>query len=158
MSREIKFRAWDKEDSRMIVHEQELIPLKVCSLGVLRLDPHYANNLWEIMPIDRFHIMQFTGLLDKNGKEIYEGDIGEIRTHSGRIERFTVEWGIHRRKMKSGWTVDIPAFAFMVDGKPTFPIVENYQNGHDLDIITVIGNIYENPDLLTRLASDAATI
>lgn len=88
---------------------------------------------------------QYINLKDKNGKEIYNGDIGEVKTDSGRIERLTVDWGIHRRDMKSGFTVDIPSFAFIVDGFPSFPIVNNYLNGHDLDIIEIIGNTYQLP-------------
>lgn len=94
---------------------------------------------------------QYTGLKDKNGKEIYEGDILEIKTQSGMVEKFIVEWGIHRRDMKSGWAVDIPSFAFVSEEKfPTFPIANNYLNGHDFDIIEVIGNIHETPHLLPQ--------
>lgn len=93
--------------------------------------------------------MQFIGLKDKHEKEIYELDILKIKTQSGRVEYFIVKWGIHRRDMKSGWTVDIPSFSFVsAEGFPTFPIANNYLNGHDLDIIEVLGNIYENPELL----------
>jgi len=63
-------------------------------------------------------------------------------------ELFVVEWGIHRREMKTGWTVDIPSFCFKIYDFPSFPIVNNYANKHDLDIIEIIGNIYENSDLL----------
>lgn len=91
---------------------------------------------------------QFIGLQDKNKVDIYEGDIGEIKTQSGRIERFIVKWGIHRREMKSGWTTDIPGFCFEIDGFPSFPIAENYVNGHDLDIIAIIGSIHTHPELL----------
>ena len=41
--REIKFRAWVKDDKRMIVHEQEFIPLKVTSIGVFRLSPTHED-------------------------------------------------------------------------------------------------------------------
>ena len=91
-------------------------------------------------------IGQFTGLLDKNGKKIFEGDVLQLKTMNGRIERFKVVYAIHRREMKSGWTVAIPSFAFVSsDNFPSFPIVKNYLSGHDLDIIEVSGNIHDNP-------------
>lgn len=70
-----KYRAWDKQDNRMIVHEQDFIPLKVCSLGVLRLDATHENDLWNIMPIERFELMKCTDIQDRNGVNIHVGDI-----------------------------------------------------------------------------------
>jgi len=99
----------------------------------------------------KFILMQYIGLSDKNNKRIYEGDIGEVKTEQGRLERFIVEWGIHRREMASGWTVDIPSFAFMIGMFPSFPIVDNYVNGHDLDIIEIVGNIFQTPELIPHI-------
>lgn len=156
MKREIKFRAWDgkqmllPKDIYGDVRDEILIDLS----GGLFYFKEESNGNWAPSTLEAYQrrdyiLMQFAGLKDKNGKDIYEGDIGEIKTKSGRIERFTVEWGVHRRDMSSGWTVDIPSFAFMVNGKATFPISDNYLNGHDLDIIEIIGNIFSNPELLT---------
>lgn len=142
MKREIKFRAWDGNQ----MYEPFTLQMGLSMTETaLRLKPPG----WLFSEKNTY--MQFTGLLDKNGKEIYEGDIVQIKTQSGRVENFTVEYGIHRRDMKSGWTVDIPGFSFVNSEKfPTFPIVKNYLNGHDLEIIEVIGNIYENPNLINQ--------
>ena len=74
MEREFKFRAWDKQDKRMITDKQEFIPLIVTSHGILRLNPHHKESFYEIIPIERFDIMQFTGFNDIFGIDIYEGD------------------------------------------------------------------------------------
>lgn len=146
--REIKFRVWNPGGSNMLydidnvfecLKQQIKFDNSMPDRGFIAAYDHKGDGMeW----------MQFTGLKDKKEKEIYDGDILEIRTESGRIERFKVEWGIHRREMKSGYTVDIPSFAFVSDdGTATFPIVNNYVNGHDLNIIEIIGNIHENPEL-----------
>lgn len=95
-------------------------------------------------------IGEYIGLKDKNNKDIYEGDIGEVIGENGSIIRFIVKWGIHRREMSSGQVVDIPSFCFDVQGFSSFPIVENYKKMHDLDMIEIIGTTYDNPELLEK--------
>lgn len=104
--------------------------------------------LCEIIPET---ICQYIGMKDRNGKQIFDGDIGKIKTNSGRVDTFLVKWGIHRRKMASGWEVDIPGFCFFIDNFSSFPIAVNYQNGHDLDIIEIIGSFHDNPELIQSL-------
>ena len=137
-NRTIKFRVWSTWELKMIIDD---VP------NYMSINQGGGVNSFNGIKDDI--VMQFTGLLDKNRKEIYVGDILQVQTQNGRIENYTVVWGIHRREMKSGWTVDIPSFSFVnSDSFPAFPIVNNYLNGHDLEIIEVIGNIYENPELL----------
>jgi uncharacterized phage protein (TIGR01671 family) len=93
---------------------------------------------------------QFTGLHDKNGNEIYEGDIIQLVDDSGETIIVVCEFGTARREIY-GNVVDIIGFYFkrLCDGKKTFPIVCNYAGKHDTEIFEIVGNIYENPELLT---------
>ncbi len=106
--RDLKFRAWDNYNKRMIIE-----PFKITTFlnGVVEL--HTTNYLkrWDAL-------MQYTGLKDKNGKEIYEGDIVKAVFNSS-IHR--VEW----RNDQSQWSIG------------------------GFGQWEVIGNIYENPELLT---------
>jgi len=74
-----------------------------------------------------YHVMQFTGLKDKNDKEIYEGDLiklGEI--YGNKI--IYVEWNN-----------DLACYT--MNGKASFDICESHHG-------EIVGNIYENPELL----------
>jgi len=64
--RQIKFRFWSVKDKKMIYHP----------------DVFSSNDLIEE---DGWKVMQFTGLLDKNGKEIFEGDILKGKEHNNEV-------------------------------------------------------------------------
>lgn len=129
MSREIKFRAWSKACEEMVEDSG------------YKCDP------------DLYEVMQYTGLKDKAGKEIYEGDILELINADGKQITVTCEFGNFERELRNFMGTihycQITGFAFLIKQRyATFPIVKNYLGVNDLEIMTVIGNIYENPNLL----------
>jgi len=116
--REIKFRAWDKEQKKMsffvgIFHD----------LSIFNTNNNPKN----------FELMQFTGLKDKNGKEIYEGDIVEFIGHKNRVVSWTPDDHHY-----AGW--------YAIGGIRSLPIY----SGKEPNTIEVIGNIYENPELISK--------
>ena len=115
--REIKFRAWDKKDKEMFYQT-----------GINKnwediLD--FLNELWEFVnkceDTEKFELMQFVGLKDKNGKEIYEGDV---------VKNFSFV-------SNSTWTLTINDIVY-----------DNHKIARDEKDREVIGNKFEHPELL----------
>ena len=135
MKRIYKFRAWDKTDKRMIVDEQDFIPLLVTNKGVFRLNPHYEFDLYNPMDNDRFELMQFTGLKDKNGVEIYEGDICT----------FTNPYNKQEYKRIVRYCTLLACFGLYTDMETVYDYESDWLK---IINIQVIGDIYSNPELL----------
>lgn len=124
-----KFRAYDSSSYKRMYQPDELM----CGNGdIWIIDEESCDNEWIVN--NDLHLMQSTGLFDKNGTEIFEGDILADVDESG--DELVYLYVIYK------------------DGK--FMAVENEERGYSADLVdcttyhSVVGNIYENAELLGR--------
>lgn len=135
--REIKFRAWDRQEKIMIAigfhvfGEVHAFAAIECHCHETRRDKDTLERLNDI------EVMQFTGLKDKNGKEIYEGDI--IRAYQS--DGSQVLHSISYSNEEARFIVSCIGYGNLSGGFDKRWIEEFGKE--------IIGNIYENPELLT---------
>ncbi|MCI4463727.1 MAG: hypothetical protein JHC30_06120 [Caldisericum sp.] len=125
--REIKFRAWIVKENKMVT---------VYKLDFFTKDNRPTLIMWYLLDTGTqaglfagFELMQYTGLKDKNGKEIYEGDIVKYDNHLYIVkwlDKFVGFMGVGVDQERSDLFLDL---VFLTPYK-------------------VVGNIYENPELL----------
>lgn len=125
-----KYRVWDKELQTML--DVSLLDFKK---GVL-VGEHWEFGETNFMSFDEIVLMQSTGLKDKNGKEIFEGDVVGMRNPRDRrqIGMFQVVR-----------VANSPMLGLLCKKLTTeiFNLYEHMRNYYE-----VKGNIYENPELL----------
>ena len=123
--RTIKFRAWNKEEKEMYYNAEQTYDYRCQGKGC------FLENFGSVLKDERLEVMQYTGLKDKKGKEIYEGDIVKVEK---------IDWAyIYYDEDRMAWGIK-PINEFYFDS----PLLSE---NADLEL-KVIGNIYENPELL----------
>lgn len=138
--RTIKFRGRDAVGGKGWVYGDLVHNKKVTRTG---LEPRVMVGGYEV---DEESIGQYVGLKDKNGKEIYEGDI--LRSPSGNI--VAVEFGYKEHIVKHGRPYITDSFACYGW------IARNVKNGitdffdNEFAAGEVVGNIYDNPELIKK--------
>ncbi len=128
--REIKFRVWDSERKRMS------LPFKLDGFTIFFTDDTIPFQF--LSDTNRFKIMQYVGFSDKNGKEIYEGDI--LRT------TMTLVWDLYL----DNDIEETEVITTVVEYQPPKFTQRRVDDGllytFDMEDFEVIGNIYENPE------------
>ena len=133
-----KFRAWAKESKNMLSSE------KLKEMQIFALSESFSGDIdnFLILPIqDKYPLMQFTGLLDKNDVEIYERDIviADCRNYNENQLHYIIEYD-NINTCFFGSTDRLKNNKYKIGLNQ--PMADIRQN------IEVIGNIYENPELL----------
>ncbi|WP_142917754.1 YopX family protein [Streptococcus gallolyticus] len=118
---EIKFRAWWEKGKRM---------LDIATIDFLEKEvKSHANVMYSF---DEIELMQSTGLVDENGKEVFEGDV--LLTYDAELAK--VYWD----DVLAGWFVD-----FIYE---TAELSEVAGLQSSRSICAIVGNVYENPELM----------
>lgn len=116
-----KFRAWFKQGSKMV---------NVATIDFLEKEvKSHANVMYSF---DEIELMQSTGLVDENGKEVFEGDV--LLTYDDELAK--VYWD----DVLAGWFVD---FIYEIAELSEVADIQSSRS-----ICNIIGNIYENPELM----------
>jgi len=116
----IKFRVWDKKEKQMNFTDKQM--LRQGRAVQFNFMIPWRENIFS----DEWELMQFTGLKDINGVEIYEGDIVLHHDHPQPLPRVAIEWNDKTARFE-------PRIGLMSEAG---------------EWLEVIGNVYENPELL----------
>lgn len=153
MNREILFRGKRKDNGEWVYGDL------ICNS--IKDEPHIffttalneINNTISNVVVIPDTIGQYTGLKDKNGKRIFEGDILQLTIPDGSVRHFTVEWAEENRTLMSlrnfehdGNPIRISGWCFNWNGYRLYPSV--IDGMPDNERMEIKGNIHDNPKLL----------
>ncbi|MGF2114339.1 YopX family protein [Enterococcus casseliflavus] len=130
-----KYRAWDKENKRMIYPSTDSVYFEVTDDGINILDMS-VEPFDDVFPHLDAVLMQSTGLKDKNGVEIFEGDIV--------VNQYDNVGYVAYLQQEAGFVVVLKKSDYRLGHRNT---------GESYDVTTnhkVIGNIHSNPELLEK--------
>ena len=131
----MKYKLWDKENKEFLEDTWETEYAVLKNGNIIEIYDNGFGEGYSISDLENIEVLQFTGLQDRNGKEIYEGNILKYNfPYDGRLK--------HVSPVK------------FLETEASFGIKDRYENEIPLYRITannyfeVVGNIYENPELL----------
>lgn len=129
MNRQIKFRAWDKKNKKMLT-------VAAFYPNTQQIEDNNKNKFDK----QEYTLQQFTGLLDKNGKEIYEGDVLSVVSNKTDSKERIVEMKFEEHN--TGDFTNFSIWGFRDYSKSTYGAT-----------VEIVGNIrdftfYKNPDLI----------
>ena len=122
-NRIFKFRVWDYVEKEMTPFDK------------IRILPN-ETMMYELFEEDRYHWMQFTGLKDKNKKDVYEGDI----TENGFVIKWNSSHNCWGYFTNNGFKKEILPEIYTPKARLTHPHIPE----------KIVGNIFQNPNLLTQ--------
>ena len=133
MKRTVKVRAWNTSKGHMVQQYSSFDKKGTLSTALT-------------YPEDSYELMQYTGLHDRNGQEIYEGDI--VTKSYGVAEKLVTG----DKKLESNYRVEYFLDGYVVNcvGVGWSKCMSEYLISNSRIGMDIIGNIYENPELLTK--------
>jgi uncharacterized phage protein (TIGR01671 family) len=148
MSREIKFRAYIGGTMKQV----DVMAITNCRWNCPEWNcPEFEKTGVSLVYQPHIKVMQYTGLKDKNGKDIYEGDIITPTAYKNTDSKEWIKFKCEVILYKGMFCLKLNK-SFITEYKPLYKSLEDAASANNR--FEIIGNIYENPELLKNPDSD----